>query len=378
MPKQKPESQKFKTRVIVNSDFENVQSSNWKLDYKRFTGMSYADVVKCRISATSTVNSSTIVSTGSAVKNKTSTRTWVPTKQVKELAQSNPLTKPSDVHYTLTRSTLVKGKRDRIANHVDGADIELHNRFDVLNNIQDIDSPVISNISDIESHVNVHNEPCMEGVSYVNTGKRAVKAKVIRSNVNTEGKDALHVAGTVVKNCQKYDTKITGKNASKDIVLKETEDKYDLELRFKPKYRQRISEAKHVNTFKNWDNQMQDKYGFVPLGNILVPERDNKNPNIQDIKILHETVKKSKNFNFTDTQIQIHSQLNPDIWEKYLNHYWDKQLCYLIRYGFPLDHKQESPLSHDFKNHNTAIEYEDDVKAYLQEEKKVWCHIRPL
>ena len=305
MPKQKFESVKFKTRVIVNSYLENVQSINWKLDYKRFAGMSYADVVKCRNSATSTVNSSSIARPGSVAKSKTSTRTWVPKNQVKALVHSKPLTKPSDVHCTLTRATLVKGNCDRVANHVDCADIELHNRFDMLNNIQDVDSPVISNINDIESHVNMHNKPCMKGVSYVNTEKRGLKAKVNRSNVNTEYKGALHAAGTVTKNCHKYDTKITGKKASKGIVLKELEDKYDLELRFKPKYRQRITEAKHVRTFKSWDNQMQDKYGFVPLGDILVPDHNNKNPNIQDIKTLHETVKKSKKFNFTDTQIQL-------------------------------------------------------------------------
>ena len=223
----------------------------------------------------------------------------------------------------------------------------------------------------------MHKKPDMKGVSYVNTEKRGLKAKVNRSNVNTEYEGALHAAGTVTKNCHKYDTKNSGKKASKDIVLKDLEDKYDLELRFKPKYRQRITEAKHVRTFKNWDNQMQDKYGYVPLGDILVPEHNNKNPNIQDIKTLHEMVKKSKKFNFTDAQAQLQSQLNPDVWEKYLSHYWDQQLCYLIRYGFPLDHKQESPLNHDFKNHNTATEYEDDVKAYLQEEKQFGAILGP-
>ena len=41
---------------------------------------------------------------------------------------------------------------------------------------------------------------------------------------------------------------------------------------------------------------------------------------------------------------------------------------FLIRYGFPLDFKQGSPLQHEMKNHSTANLYTDDVKAYLQEE----------
>ena len=135
MPKQKSESVKFKTRVIVNSYLENVQSLNWKLDYKRFAGMSYADVVKGRNSATSTANSSSIARPGSVAKRKTSTRTWVPKNQVKALVHSKPLTKPSDVHCTLTRTTFIKGDHGRSANHVDCVDIELHNRFDMFNTI---------------------------------------------------------------------------------------------------------------------------------------------------------------------------------------------------------------------------------------------------
>ena len=75
---------------------------------------------------------------------------------------------------------------------------------------------------------------------------------------------------------------------------------------------------------------MEDKYGFVPLGDILVPEQGDKNLTIQNIKTLHEAVKNSKKFNFIASQIQVESQLNPDVWEKYLKYYWDKQLCYLI------------------------------------------------
>ena len=40
-----------------------------------------------------------------------------------------------------------------------------------------------------------------------------------------------------------------------------------------------------------------------------------------------------KAFNFMNSQIQVDS----DVWDKYLHNYWDKQLGYLIRYGFPFD-----------------------------------------
>ena len=69
-------------------------------------------------------------------------------------------------------------------------------------------------------------------------------------------------------------------------------------------------------------------------------------------------------------QIQVSAQLNPDVWDKYLTDYWDKQLCLLTRYGFPLDYKEGSPIQHELKNHSKTNLHTDDVKAYLEEEGK--------
>ena len=75
------------------------------------------------------------------------------------------------------------------------------------------------------------------------------------------------------------------------VVSVESDEKYDLELRFKPRHRQQIGEAKNNQTFQSWDNQMRDKYRFIPLGDLLVPKTNEKNKPISDIKMLHETVK---------------------------------------------------------------------------------------
>ena len=117
-----------------------------------------------------------------------------------------------------------------------------------------------------------------------------------------------------------------------------------------------------------WDKQTKDKYGFIPLGDQIVPEQNSKNKTITDVKVLHETIKNSKNFNFMNAQIEVPPQLNPDVTNQYLHDYWDKQLCFLIRYGFPLDFKEGSSLQHELKNHNTAKLYTHDVKEYLKEE----------
>ena len=119
-------------------------------------------------------------------------------------------------------------------------------------------------------------------------------------------------------------------------MLKEHEDKYDLELSFKRKHRQCINEAK----------------GFI-LSKIGITIRMQKIPPLMSKK-LHNTVKNSNKFNFLESQIQVVCQLKPGVWAIYLKNYWDNQLYFVIQYGFPLDYKQESPLHHGFKNHSTG------------------------
>ena len=117
------------------------------------------------------------------------------------------------------------------------------------------------------------------------------------------------------------------------VRLIKNNDKYDLELNFKPRHRQHIAEAKNKKTFQLWDKQTQDKYGFIPLGDQILPEKNKIN---LDMRKFHQAVKNSNKYNFMDAQIEVPSQLNPDVWEDHLTEYWDKQLCFFIRYGFSL------------------------------------------
>ena len=201
----------------------------------------------------------------------------------------------------------------------------------------------------------------------MNKHKNLTDTKVL--NVENKGKN-IHINSDKGKRtCNQQLLHSKGERAVKNAVtLIETDEKYDLELRFKPRHRQHISEAKSNSTFQSWDSQTRDKYGFIPLGDLIVPEKNYKNKAIPNMKVLHETVKKSNKFNFMQAQVEVPSQLNPDVWDEYLVNYWDKQLCFLIRYGFPLDFKKGSTLQHELKNHSTANNYTEDVKAYLQEE----------
>ena len=71
---------------------------------------------------------------------------------------------------------------------------------------------------------------------------------------------------------------------------------------------------------------------------------------------------------FFKSQLQVPSQLKADVWEKYLQQYWHKQLQYLIRYGFPLDF--DSSFHIKLGNHGSGDKYPQDVEAYLTEEKE--------
>ena len=145
-------------------------------------------------------------------------------------------------------------------------------------------------------------------------------------------------------------------------------DKYALDLTFRPRHRLRIQKANNCRVFKLWDEQMSDKFGFIPLQDQIIPSQDHGNPSMTDVLKMHEIISNSDTYNFLDCQIQVPSQLNADVWEKYLDKYWDSQLKYLIRYGFPLDFNKNIQLSHKLGNHGSGNKYPTDIKAYLTEE----------
>ena len=68
----------------------------------------------------------------------------------------------------------------------------------------------------------------------------------------------------------------TGRTKNENIGLIENCDKYDLELRFKPKHWSKIHLAKANSTFQKWDNQIKGKFGFIPLGDLVLPNSDKK------------------------------------------------------------------------------------------------------
>ena len=91
-------------------------------------------------------------------------------------------------------------------------------------------------------------------------------------------------------------------------------DKYDLDSRFRPRHQSKIASAIDCATFKKWDDQNCEKFGFIPLGDILLPPVDLNNLTKEKFFDVHRRVKASGTHNFMQSQILIQSQLKPYIW----------------------------------------------------------------
>ena len=156
------------------------------------------------------------------------------------------------------------------------------------------------------------------------------------------------------------------------------QDKYELALQVKKKNKDKIQLANSDLTFQKWAEQNPDKFGYIPLGPLLLPLTNSKNFCDTDPVKLYDITRKENNFNFMSSQIQVKSQLDPDVWDKFLENYWDKQLLYLIRYGFPLDFDKNSKLGKSTENHKSALMFPNDIDQYLKEEIEFGAIVGPF
>ena len=61
-----------------------------------------------------------------------------------------------------------------------------------------------------------------------------------------------------------------------------------------------------------------------------------------------------------------------------VKNYWDKQLPYLIIYGFPLDFDRSTPLEQERNNCTAANQYPQDIKPYWQVEASFGAILGPF
>ena len=127
----------------------------------------------------------------------------------------------------------------------------------------------------------------------------------------------------------------------------------------------------HSKDYTACVHQNGDNFGYIPLNDLHIY----KGPEIQwkslpDIWQANKLIRESKVPNFLNCRIPVKTQLNPDKWRSYLAQYWDQQLPDLIQYGFPLDFNRNSNLVSTYVNHMSAIEHEQHIDQYIEEELK--------
>ena len=130
---------------------------------------------------------------------------------------------------------------------------------------------------------------------------------------------------------------------------------------------------------KAWRSQTDFEFGFIPLGELHEASSGviNELPNYCPITA-HNIVANSGKPNFQQARIKVETQLHLDEWQKQLQGYWDTQLIDLLMFGFPLDFNRASPLRWEGENHKSAIDYPEDIEAYLAEEKSFNAIVDPF
>ena len=130
---------------------------------------------------------------------------------------------------------------------------------------------------------------------------------------------------------------------------------------------------------KAWKRQTDFQFGFIPLSDVQHPESKEINY-LQDycpIKA-HKMVANHKKPNYLGARIKVDSQLNLQEWYDQLQDYWDQQLLEFLTFGFPLDFNRNSPLYWEGENHKSALEYPQDIEAYLKEEMQFKAIVGPF
>ena len=97
------------------------------------------------------------------------------------------------------------------------------------------------------------------------------------------------------------------------------QDKYDFGLQVKMHNKLRLEQAKSDPTYIKWREQTDDKFGFIPLGPLVIPTSDKRRYLGLDAIKLYDVTRNESHCNFLSSQIQLDSQLKADRWDCILN-----------------------------------------------------------
>ena len=213
------------------------------------------------------------------------------------------------------------------------------------------------NMINTAKHGRVVDETCKNHSESANSAvHQSLGVPPVVGRLGTGGKDRIKANGG--------ENTVTIVNQATNIIA----DKYALELQ-STKKKDKLNVARQAPDNTLCIAQNAPLFGFIPIYGLksqVVDKCDNNE--CTDLLQLHKMLRQDGRYNYEGLQIPVPSKLNPKVWEKYLQQYWDWQLPLLIKFGFPLDFDRDSVItSHDI-NHKSATEYPDHVAVYLAEE----------
>ena len=126
-------------------------------------------------------------------------------------------------------------------------------------------------------------------------------------------------------------------------------------------------------------SQQDTPLEFLPISSlkrlaIASSLRPNKvlNDNNFDPVLCHKEVRATGAYNFQQAKIPLPSKINFSLLEDLSQNYWDYQLPYFLKFGFPLDfpHEKENLLKSTEESHASTNKFPNHVKTYLDTERQ--------
>ena len=394
----------FHSRVFVNSNASSSESSNWKHDWFTVNNISYADVVKKNhskhLSVTGSVGDKpTHAMFGAKAKNVDISN--IKTKCLSGTTRANNVCVKGNIAKNCRRSMLsgkcqkidcfenngakLGPKHTKVSKSNFQTDIVSTNRFQVLsdmkvandNHTSCVRMPLNAEARDFfpknydQKRKNVCTKKLSQTHIYDNPNIETTQFNAIKCDDTCQIEKVGSFVNKVVKQHDEHSTKDSVKRIDLQKKHENVEcDKYALPLHLKPRQNEIMKCAVGNATFENWNRQNIEKFGFIPLGNHKIPDKDENNFTDLHIFDVHKMLKDNSIPNFLGKQIRLKTELNIENWEHYLQDYWDKQLIFLLKYGFPLDFDENNPLISTEKNHFSAEKFKTHVDKFLAEEVK--------
>ena len=175
--------------------------------------------------------------------------------------------------------------------------------------------PTANRFASLALDIEEQNTDCdlrIETDQYSNTNVLELpkhSVKVCQKSKNVKKDHSIHIGQNALQDCQKG-----GQNCQKQSKMcpGAAEDKYDLGLQVKMHNKYKLDQGNSDTTYKIWWEQTEDKFGFIPLGPLVMPSDKRRHCGSNPIK-LSDITRNETTFNFLSAQIQLDSQLNVDM-----------------------------------------------------------------